>query len=266
MSPLDTLFWTEILVSIALVFQTIEMLSLRKIYSETGIWSWSILQSEFQGLPKICHWFFDKIFAEKPFRFLLFFQLFAAFSLPILPQAFPSFFLLASVFLVNLRWRGSFNGGSDAMTFLVLLTICLGRIAPQDSLLLYAGFWYLGIQCALSYLIAASVKLQNQDWWTGKALSRILQLSAYPIPTAVRKISHSIMFAQILSLLLVAFECSALLALLLPQYCVFFMPLGLIFHLANVYIFGLNRFFFAWLASYPALYFTSVSFSFLFRF
>ena len=29
------------------------------------------------------------------------------------------------------------------------------------------------------------------------------------------------------------------------------------FHLANVYAFGLNRFLFAWLAAYPALYYCS---------
>jgi hypothetical protein len=32
------------------------------------------------------------------------------------------------------------------------------------------------------------------------------------------------------------------------------MAAGLVFHAGNAYVFGLNRFFFAWLAAYPAIY------------
>jgi hypothetical protein len=41
--------------------------------------------------------------------------------------------------------------------------------------------------------------------------------------------------------------------------CVAIVAVALAFHIANVYVFGLNRFVWAWAATYPALYFCSRS-------
>ena len=55
----------------------------------------------------------------------------------------------------------------------------------------------------------------------------------------------------------IGFECLFPLAWFDPRLCLLLMAAGAGFHLLNSYVFGLNRFLFAWLAAYPALWFCS---------
>ena len=65
--------------------------------------------------------------------------------------------------------------------------------------------------------------------------------------------------AQLSSLTVLALECCFPVVLLSPTLCMIVLPVMLIFHLGNAWLFGLNRFVFAWLAAYPALVYCSLA-------
>lgn len=53
---------------------------------------------------------------------------------------------------------------------------------------------------------------------------------------------------------IILFEVTFPAAILNAHLSLVYMASGLAFHAGNAYVFGLNRFFFAWLAAYPAIY------------
>jgi hypothetical protein len=64
-------------------------------------------------------------------------------------------------------------------------------------------------------------------------------------------------WARLGSWSVLCFECGFPVALLVPSVTLPWLAVGLLFHVANAYIFGLNRFVFAWLAAYPSLLYFS---------
>jgi hypothetical protein len=59
----------------------------------------------------------------------------------------------------------------------------------------------------------------------------------------------------VLSWLVIVWECALPVVWVKPTWAPVYLLIGAFFHLGNFLIFGLNRFFFAWIAAYPALLF-----------
>ena len=162
--------------------------------------------------------------------------------------------LMTSVLLIW-RFRGPYNGGSDAMSVLVLLCVWLSHLAPS-TLWQEIAVGYAVLQLILSYFQAGWVKLVNPEWRSGKALREVFGWSAYPVAHSLRHLSER------KTLLWFASWCVIVAELLFPL--AFFYQSTLIaalicagcFHLANAVLFGLNRFVLAWISAYPlALWF-----------
>jgi hypothetical protein len=113
---------------------------------------------------------------------------------------------------------------------------------------------YIAIVCGLSYFVAGAAKLAQKKWRRGLALQEILLHS-----NAVRKVAWIQILAEkrniifLASWAVVLFEISFPLVLLNGRWAMFYLLIGVFFHFANFLIFGLNRFFWAWLAAYPAV-------------
>ncbi len=164
--------------------------------------------------------------------------------------------VLVGLVLTNLmalqRFQGPYNGGSDRMGGLILYCLALSYAMP-NQVWQERVFGYLAVQVILSYVVSGLVKLCNRDWLKGQALCDVFAFSAYPVSTELRALADrtSLLFSASWCVILfeVLFPLSFLSsALLLPALCV-----GSLFHLANAFLFGLNRFFWVWLASYPSL-------------
>ena len=160
--------------------------------------------------------------------------------------------------LISLRWRGSFNGGSDFMTLIVLMGLGLASLFPNHLLMGVGCLWYIALQTCTSYFISGLVKLKRANWRQGKALTGFIRLSIYEPGPFVKWFLESPKISLRISWVLILFECSFPLALLRFDLALAYVSFGFLFHLANFYIFGLNRFLFAWLATYPALLFAAV--------
>ena len=253
------LVWSERLLALAIFFQTIEMMQLRPLWSDLGIWRWSTLQKDFSSMPAGIPKLFDFLFKEKSFQSLLWIRLIAAFSVWIIP---PGTIIMAILFfttwLIPIRWRGLFNGGSDSMTALVAFALWIAQSFSSHEGIVKACFAYIAVQVTASYFIAGIVKAKNHEWREGFALPIFFKTPRYDSPPewAKRFFDHPVR-AQWASNLIIIFECTFPIAWLNPQLCIAYLVAAFLFHVLNFWIFGLNRFVFAWLAGYPALYYMS---------
>ncbi|MGC3983181.1 MAG: HTTM domain-containing protein [Steroidobacteraceae bacterium] len=161
----------------------------------------------------------------------------------------PALLLLGLIMLH--RFAGPYNGGSDRMTLLVLICLCAARLAPPRWQEIALG--YLALQVVLSYFIAGWVKLRNPEWRNGRALRDVFEFSAYPVSDGLRRWADQPQLLYLVSWAVMVFEL--LFPLALSSHTALLIALGIAasFHLANALLFGLNRFFWIWIATYPCL-------------
>lgn len=250
----QALFVSRNLLVVSIVIQTIELLAINKNIKTNKIWLWCHLKNDwnFAGVQKLLSFFLD----NKQFSYLLYLRLVVVLSLLVLPLAIMPVILLLLSYLVALRFRGPFNGGSDYMTMQLLLTLSIYNYIENPHWRAVA-LWYLSVQVVLSYFIAGWVKLKRPEWRSGLALSRFVLNSNYRVPEVIKKPFVNPIFCFFVSWSILLFECFFPLVLAWPQVASYFVLSALFFHLSVFYIFGLNRFVWAWTATYPILLYCS---------
>ncbi len=166
-----------------------------------------------------------------------------------------SYVLLALVgvgLLILWRFQGPYNGGSDRMGLLVLCCLCAATWLPPHFKPYAMG--YLAVQVVLSYVISGWVKIVNPDWRLGVALQDVFVFSAYPASNSLRSWSQCPNVLTTMSWGVMVFELCFPLFLFSPFTLTVGLMIAASFHFANACLFGLNRFFWIWLAAYPSLY------------
>ncbi len=182
--------------------------------------------------------------------------------------------LFLSQVAVMLWWRGPFNGGSDYMTLQVLLSLSLCSIFRSHPMVIRGVLFFTGIQVLFSYVVAGWVKIKSEDWRNGQALEAFLQQSIYRplILTEVLRKRPRIGFAASWGIMLWELSFAVLffpigaptigvgvmssfnMTVETKIYvCLFYIGTAIVFHFVNFILFGLNRFFLAWLSALPAL-------------
>jgi hypothetical protein len=150
------------------------------------------------------------------------------------------------------RFQGPYNGGSDRMGLLILYCLTLTAFLPsqvwQERI-----FGYLAFQLILSYFISGRVKIVNPDWRSGRALRDVFMFSAYPVSEDLRKMAGKPRLLWLLSWGVILFELAFPLAMLHQSLLILALIAAACFHFSNACFFGLNRFFWTWLAAYPSL-------------
>jgi hypothetical protein len=252
------------LVALAVALQTIELLQLRRVAATDGIWRWPTLRRDWQALPRPLASLVALMLRPRPFVALLVVRLAAALALGIAGGALPRvgplplpLLLLLTTVLVQLRWRGTFNGGSDFMTLLILSALTLAAARPANPTVTVGALLYVAVQTCTSYFLAGVAKLKTASWRDGRALRFFVATSIYDRPPWPRALFESPLATRLLGWATLLLECTFPLALLRPSLCLGYLAVALVFHVGNARVFGLNRFVFAWAAAYPAVYFCS---------
>ena len=244
----------ELLFAWSMCIQTLEYWRMRPATRGEGLWIWSIQR---QDIPNA--WMrqvLDALFTDNMFSTLLVLRFVALASLAIQGNHIVNIgFLFLSNLAILIRWRGAFNGGSDFMTLVVLTGLLIAQIVSLLSgpeLGWRAGFWYITIQSITSYFMSGSVKLLRSEWRNGSAMITFLNAAIHgPLPTGhwLRKA----WLAALGSWAFILWECLAPLALLDARLALLFCIIAALFHFLVFWFFGLNRFFWAWLATFPAI-------------
>lgn len=151
------------------------------------------------------------------------------------------------------RFQGPYNGGSDALTLLTLLCLFLSHLAPSR-------YWqeialgYLAFQLVFSYFQSGYIKIINADWRKGLALQDVFSITAYPVSEHLRRWARHPRLLLAMSWAVIVFEMLFPLSLLHQTTMAVALVIAATFHLANACLFGLNRFFWIWPATYPVLF------------
>ena len=154
--------------------------------------------------------------------------------------------------LILRRFDGPYNGGSDRMSHLSVICLAAAHTAPA-CVLKEAALGYLGLQVILSYAMSGGVKIVNPDWRNGRALRDVFEFSAYPASEHFRRWARAPSLMLAMSWSVIVFELLFPLSLGNRYFLYGALAIGAAFHLGNACLFGLNRFVWSWLATYPSL-------------
>lgn len=236
------------LAAFVVMITAMEYLVLRRQFTDQGVWSWSVVGQEFSHYPRVIKTVLNFFLSDRSIvpHFVVRLGLGCAllFADELQPLLLAALWL--STVLIAIRMRGTFNGGSDVMTAVVLACLALGNTQ--------FGIYYLAVQVAGSYVVAGFVKLKNAEWRNGTALPHFMQAQTYGAPKWAQILVSKRFLSVSLSWFIILFECSFPIAFLSRELCALYLCLGLGFHLMNFFILGLNRFFWIWLSAYPVIY------------
>jgi len=251
----------EIICGISLVIQTLEFIRLTSVTGPKGVWAFAIQGGDLSHASPYMQAFFHFMAREKIYQTHLILRLFSAVALIAFGASLPIIlFLFLGTLLLLTRWRGAFNGGSDFMTIVVLTGLLIGALGSaigQHEIAWQAGLIYIAIHSASSYFLSGGVKLFNADWRSGKALPLFLDDGIYG-PLTRDSAFHNRAIAILCSWAFILWEVAIPIAFLNPAFMLLYCGTGIVFHFLVFWFFGLNRFFFAWLATYPALLFAAI--------
>jgi len=238
--------------AVAAAIAALELLCVRHALSDTGVFAWPILRAELATAPRWLRAIADRVFSYRGIMVVLAIQLASALALPWLAHPALPWLVFATSLLISIRFRGTYNGGSDAMLLVVMLALGLARSAP-GSPLAAAGLAYAAAQLVLSYFVAGIAKLPDPAWRSGRAVPMLMRLPQYRAPAWATNVLSRPWVARCAAWSMLAFECVFPLALARPSVCVVLLICGAAFHVVNAVVLGLNRFLWTWLAAYPAL-------------
>lgn len=249
----------ECLCALSLLIQTLEFFRLQPALKETGIWSWSKQRKEISHSSAWIQKFADFLYQEHHHYLHLILRAVTAFTLFFGISLVSSVFLFFSTIIILIRWRGAFNGGSDFMTLVVITGLLITQVcipifgAPMAY---RAGCWFITIQAISSYFISGSVKLFDANWRNGRALSFFINGAIFG-PLKENSIYKKPWFAIASCWSFILWECTFPFALSGPLSAVVWCSVAALFHFLVFWHFGLNRFFWAWLCTFPAIIYCS---------
>lgn len=239
------------LLGLLALIQTFEFYRLRIVTADNGIWRWQDLEFEL-GRP------FGFLLSERAFFYINLFRGLVAIDVLLHPHAGSVFILFLIHLITLLRWLGTFNGGSDYMCLMLLWLVSLGLW--QQGVMAKVCVYYMAFQVSLSYFKAGYVKLMNSGWRSGRALRDFVESRIYEKKPWIEELLTYKPLCFIACWAVILFEVTFPFSLFRKDLAMIYMSCGCAFHLLNVYIFGLNRFFFAWMAAYPALLYLTGNF------
>ena len=230
---------SRVLIAVATLVCLIEGWALRGELAPAGPRAWRVQRV---GLPRGLRAILDPVFSERGLTLLMSARLLAAVGLLVKPDPLAVTILIFGQWAWAVRWRGTFNGGSDAMMMIVLVGQWIHAVLPAADR--YA-ISFVAAHVILSFVVAGLAKLRNPAWRDGSAPRLFL--------SDVGRVHHHPAVVRLAGWLIMIFEVSFPSALSGPRVAAAYVGLALVFHVVNARLFGLNRFLWAWAAAYPAL-------------
>jgi hypothetical protein len=245
---------TEILFAWSLGIQTLEYLRMRHATADEALWSWRLQRRDIPNARMRA--VLDVLFLPRVHQTHLWLRLAAALVLAVQGATLPLMvFLFVGNLLILIRWRGAFNGGSDFMTLVVLCGLLIAQVLDAlDKPMLgwQAGFWYIALQSITSYFMSGSVKTLRPEWRNGSAMTTFLNAAIYG-PLSPNHPLRNKWLTLLGSWSFIVWEMLFPLSLLDARLAAGFCAVAALFHFLVFWFFGLNRFFWAWMCSFPAI-------------
>lgn len=149
--------------------------------------------------------------------------------------------------------------GSDQMVLVVLAACLIGRLGA-DPIATRAAVTFLAAEVTLAYLVAGLAKATSPYWRSGQAFPMIVRTRMYGQPIARRVVNRFPRAGRAASYAVIWWESLFVLSLTAPPaFVAVLFALGVGFHAGCAVVMGLNRFMWAFVASYPAVACTNLA-------
>jgi hypothetical protein len=250
---------TTKLLSICLFLHGCEIFILSRRRSFQKIWSYQNLSLDLdRGLP-LAEPIVSVLFSNSALTGIALLQAATSLIAFIQPQLYLFILLFFTHWIICIRFRGTFNGGSDMMTFVLLIGTLIAHSGSHPKIHL-AGLAYITINTIYSYFKSGLSKIRQPEWRQGSALGSFLGRSLLKDIRGVGQWFNSHRSTGLIFCWLVLiFELLSMALVLFPSAAYYYFAIAFIFHFIVYLSFGLNRFFWIWISAWPAtLYFLTL--------
>lgn len=258
--------WMSILAGIGIALTALEQLWARSLYSDSGMLSWDVqrLQRALPANPAIRR-ARDQIMQFRSFVAGCVLRLAGAVGMIIVRPdtgVYLVFCLAVLAGLAQATMRSPFgHDGAHQVYVLVTVALVIYALVDNGSRAQRLVLYFIAAQASLSYAVSGIAKLVSEPWRNGDALRGILDCWMYGNRGLVRVLDRVPKSFVSLSWVVIVFEALFALWLIAPiPIVVGLLVVGVLFHLSNALVMGLNGFFFAFLAMYPTILFVAQSY------
>ena len=242
----------------SILLKFLEYLKIIKSFDKNGVLSFDIVGADiFIGKAK----FFNLLYSKKGLRLILITGLIVYLLLWFSLGNNVLFRILLGIFIVLhliVHYRHNLGlDGADQMNLIISLTLLLCFCFTDNSFIKQVGIIFIALQLSLSYLIAGIAKIISKTWRSGLATRGILSTNMFGSKKLRNALGANKNINIILSWITIIFEILFIAALFIPstKVLIIFLVCGVLFHLTNAIIMGLNDFVWSFISAYPAIYF-----------
>lgn len=248
--------------SFAVLTTTLEFFSLRNEF-ERGVFSWRVLQTfSLRAHSRLTQLLRDAMFGRRGMMAILSVRLLSAAGLcvgALLFDRVTCVCALTGVFttslLLSYRCRIGLEG-ADIMAIVVAAGLLVSLVRFSPGIWTTMGFGFIASQTCLSYFTAGTAKLFSSQWRNGSAVYKIANTETYGSEGVAIFFRGSPLLSFAASWTIILFEITFPLALVVPSgVALAIIFAGIVFHAVNAALMGLNGFLWAFVATYPAVWY-----------
>jgi len=158
-----------------------------------------------------------------------------------------------------MRSRRQIGGsGAEQLTFIALVAFAVVIATGGSRHARQIGDAFLAAQVTLAYTAAGVAKLASPVWRSGTAMTGILSTEGYGRPRMAELLVAHPLVDRLMCWTVVAWEVTFPLAVVAPRPVLFaYLATGAAFHISCAVMMGLNRFVWAFCGCYPAVWATA---------
>lgn len=249
---------TEFITAAGIILACIENLSNNRAFDDDGLMSWQVGRTRFKWTADKRADFLNAVMSPPGYQSVVALRMAAA--AVVLSQktenrnkAVAYWLLVLTNMLMALRHN--FGGdGSDHMNMMVCGALAVGSLFPGDTRAKEACSWFIAGQSCLSYLASGASKMTSTYWRNGEAMTGIFRTHTYGDERLHKLFQKSPLLAKAGGWSVILGEITFPLVLLVPKkLALSILGTGVSFHLGNAVFMGLNRFVWAFSATYPSV-------------
>jgi len=248
---------TAVIVGIGILQGSLQLFLSLKEFGSSGLFDWNSrqLRARSHGRPRrwmVGHsgalWLRGVVIA----RIICSIALIAPFQSNLLYASYAAIILLSSLFLAYQIHYG--RDGSNQISFIILAGLAFTFLLPTSSPFQAVGLYFIAAQAVLAYFAAGISKVSNAQWRQGSALQSILNTATYGQSTAAAVLGRRPWLGGFVGWSVIGVEIIFPVALVAPPgVLVALLITGAMLHLGTTVLIGLDTFFWAFTATFPAI-------------
>jgi len=252
---------TAVIVGIGILQGSLQLLLSLKEFRASGLFAWNSRQAMVGSRGTSREWMVGRtgagwLLVVVIARIVGSVALIIPFQSNLLYASYATIILLSSLFLVYQIRYG--KDGSNQISFIILAGLVFTFLIPTSSPFQAVGLYFIAAQGLFSYFAAGVSKLSNAQWREGSALQSILNTATYGQSQVAELIRRRPWVGGFVGWSVIIVEIIFPVALVAPPgLLVVLLFTGAMLHLGTVLLIGLDTFFWAFTATFPAIIFVN---------